>query len=535
MAHPGMGVPVTGVQTTAAVVPTTTFDQGFYTWKPTTSEDLLSTFEAAPTLTLVNPKLTTDDTVLVTTSLATISTPSVKIFQTTSTSPTTTWLVVTASSSSSNRPSSSAVADSTQHSSSGLSSSAITAIVVGAIIVCLALAAVLWARRRRIKARWTAYRDGRHRKARSLLPASWGGEEGDDEKGAFVGHDDDGLSQVARGRTGVRGWGWASELNRHSEDFSAVPYANDDRYGSVSSTRLVNAGYENVGSERGWGWGASPRPTDSPGAGRRPLPMTPDLASPQPPNLDALLADSRRRYSPEELKEMAELQRRPSLLGRAGAALYSLTQARSKRYQAASLKSSTGRYNDQGQWNEDETTNLAYATTPGPRMPEKSADQSAQVTRSVRRWALTDDVPRSPTTPTRSTPYQLPPSLLAGSPQTGSQRIISPRLFYGPAQPSPQGKSGLKEVTPVSADPFGPYTAIPSPTSKKRADTSPQRRSAVAGSNYSPMGKERRRVDAFAEVGKIVKDRPNQTNMNRSNSTGSLTDLVQSLLSGDRY
>ena len=550
MAHAGQGA-VTTQQTALAAAGTTSYDLGLYTWQaPTPTTDL---FSAPATVTIVNPKLVTsspDDSLL--TSVP--GTTKLPIATAISYSTDTSWATVTSNSASSSAKSSStSVPDQNATKTSGLSSSALTAIIVGVVALILALVAFLYFKRRKLSAKWDMVANGRHRKNRSLLPVAWGGEDNfEDEKGSFIGSQGtDGMREAVRGKSRVGGWGWATDHQRNSqEEFRSIPYANEDRYGSVSSVKLGQGGYEAVGNERGWAWGTRAPPSPS---GRRPLP-TPDPnrvpfagsvpASPSnPAQLDALLAESRRRYGPEDVDQQ-NMQRRSSLMGRAGAALHSLTAARSKRYTASirSVHSTDDNYDEHGALKPTptESSALAYAATP-PKAPALVANQPSTITRSVQRYNLQDQqAPASPT-PNRA-PSHLPPILRAGndSPGPSSRHPISPRLFYSQAQ-SPQGTvvfqgqtfDALRSPSPApSPDPFGPYTALPRSNKSRRertgGETSPIRRTAVVANANSPAKKEARRVDALTQVGKIVNQR------GRSNSGSSLTDLVTSLLNGDR-
>ena len=616
LAHPGAGEPVTVAAVTqvpvtvvpatipAAVVPpapvasavvpvpvvaaapTTSYDLGLYTWQAS------AVTQANPTTIVAIPpaaSTTADDDDDTTTFLATLTSSSSRTSSATS------------SASVSAAAASASSADSST--TSGGSHVVVPLLIVGAVILLALGGSIWWTRRARIRA-WLARRRGRD-SPDDFEPYSEKADIYRDVRpSAFDGY-------------GNRGH-WMD--GQDDVDFQAIPYDRDDRYGSVSSYRrqsMAEEPVEEVGEERGWLWGTKPLSLRRRTSAQRPLPPLPDdralLADHD--HLDAMLAASRTGYLPSESSQ-AELSRRPSMLERAGMAVVSSLSSRgsnrSRRVaKVASYSDSTdrapgGSWNEHGAWrklpNDDEreddrvadletraepstptnrrTSN--YSQVDSIRRPLMAATPDTAVSRSVRRWQLTDGPVRtaspspSVTTRTVSAQRQLPPSLRPASPDLIASPPISPGrapdMFYAaslPGVPMPPpmredgshmslshianlifpGASAAEVPAAKSTDAFGPYTSLP--VTRQR---SAGRRAASLTPDRTPTKVARQQRAAMSQVDSIVREAQTRTaspsppkprrgggggermatrQMSRS-STGSLTDLVASLLANEK-
>lgn len=218
---------------------------------------------------------------------------------------------------------------------------------------------------------------------------------------------------------------------------------------------------------------------------------------------------------------------------------------------------------------------LASQTSPPPvpawaqlRMPEQAAAATSSITRTVRRWALSDSpAPSPPATPTRSrtaertstpAPADLPPMLQAGpmSPSASGSATLDPHLTYsplpsrpavrrkplpgvpmpppetGPAEPlSLGGLAALMFPEPEPPAPApDPFTALPLASAVRRkataaaaaraaaradddaqavaANASPVRRGAVTPSSSvrTPVQRDREADNARRQVDRIVRE-----------------------------
>lgn len=544
----------------AAVTPT--FNNGLYT--PFTTAAAAAATPAPFTLatprfsiaavTVENPKLASTDALAATSQLAATTAPAAV---------TTPVSVATSApvSSKTAEPIADADASSTANSPNTLLPFfIIIGIIAGAVITC-----VLWRRRRRIRSAWTRVRRG--------------GDDDEGEKDAVF-DPEDWTADPARART---------YAYRQGDDLEC----GADRYGTVSSSRFNLAAAPPIGrsqsahfdedekdTDRGWEWGR-------------------DEA------LDQMLLESRARYSPDELADMAAARDGAprARLARAGSAILSTISSFGRSGRGVRTQVPTDdRFDEHGIARDPdkalspgassyaatphgldvryeaadgrEVSMLADAASPPPvpawahlRMPEQAAAATSSITRTVRRWALSDSpAPSPPPTPSRPRPVErsstpapadLPPMLQAGpmSPSASGMASVDPHLTYSPVPsqpvvrrkplpgvPMPPPETGPAEplslgnlaalMFPTEPEPPAPapdpFTALPLASAVRRKATaaaaaraaarsgddagtgraSPVRRGAVTSTSSvrTPVQRDREADNARRQVDRIVRE-----------------------------